>query len=253
MSDTLVLSVKKALDILDILVFDDIDKNGIGLFSIAKKIKQKPNTVHNILKTLIFCGYAIQNEKSHYLAGPKCDDMINAGKLSKSSVLIRELKQLLYKLSEKINESIILTALVNGNRVPLVSIEGKNVIKVDMSADQVAHIYERPTGRILVSYSDEKSFQIIKDKWGFPGEKWGNAFDDKKFNQLRKEIREKEYIIKKEYNNSLVSIAVPIKDPTAKYVYSLGSYAPLFRCDTDKQNKILDELKIMANMLRNLL
>jgi len=253
MSETTIHSVKKALAILDILVFDDIDRNGMRLFNLAKKIDQKPNTVHNILKTMVACGYVIQNDKSQYLAGPKCDEMINAGRLSNNSVLIRKLKPLLYKLCERINESVILTALVNGNRIPLVSIKDSNIIRVDMSSDEMSHIYERPTGRVLVAFADATSFQNIRTKWGYPGEKWDNTFDDTAFNKLRKTIREQGYIIKSEYNDTIISIAVPVKDSAGRAMYSLGSYAPSFRCDSEKQEIILKELKETADILSNLI
>lgn len=65
MFEKIVNSVKKALDILDILIFEDIDRRGISLKELSERSGIRPNTLHNILKTMKQCGY----EQSVYDSG----------------------------------------------------------------------------------------------------------------------------------------------------------------------------------------
>lgn len=58
MSEKIVNSVKKALDILDILIFEDIDRRGISLKELSERSGIRPNTLHNILKTMKQCGFS---------------------------------------------------------------------------------------------------------------------------------------------------------------------------------------------------
>lgn len=253
MNDTLVQSVKKAMAILDILIFEDSEKNGIGLFEMARRLGQKPNTLHNIMKTMISCGYVKKTEKSLYAAGPKCFDIVNEYKFTNKNVLIESIKPVLQQLSNRINESVVLTVLINGNRVPIINVINDNLIKVDFPLNEMGHIYEKPTGRILVAFADEYSFRLIKGKWGYPGEMWKNIIDDQSFEKTRAEVRNRGYDMEIESKDTVISVAVPVKDSSGKFVYSLGSYAPLFRCDKDKQAIILTELKETATLIEQIL
>ena len=79
MSEKIVNSVKKALDILDILIFEDIDRRGISLKELSERSGIRPNTLHNILKTMKQCGFSRKGisrkpgsvcpEKKRYTAG----------------------------------------------------------------------------------------------------------------------------------------------------------------------------------------
>lgn len=252
MSDTLVRSVKKAMEALDILAFEDTERNGIGLFDLARKLDQKPNTLRNILKTLIACGYVSQNEKSLYVVGNKITDMLHLNQFSGNSILIESIKPLLQELGRRINESVVLTTLVNGNRIPIIRIEDNNLIKVDASLEEMRHIYERPTGRILVAFADDDHFKQIKSKWGYPGEKWDGVLDDKSFEKTREQVRAKGYVSMLNDDSTLISFAVPVKDYFGTVRYALGSYVPTFRCSKEKQSIILKELQNTAKSIEKL-
>lgn len=253
MNDTLVQSVKKAMAILDILIFEDSENHGIGLFELARRLGQKPNTLHNIMKTMIFCGYVKQNDKSLYAAGPKCFDIVNTYKFTNKNGLIESIKPVLQQLAGRIGESVVLTMLINGNRAPIINVFSNDLIKVDFSLNEMSHIYEKPTGRILVSFADNYSFKLIKGKWGYPGKMWDDITDDQSFKKSMAEIRNRGYDMEIESKGTVISFAVPVKDSSGKFLYSLGSYAPLFRCGREKQAVILKELKEAATLIGQIL
>ena len=73
MSTNLVFSVQKAMNILDLLIFDDISRNGLRLSEISRRTGIKSNTLHNLLRTLIERDYVSQLENGNYVTGIKID------------------------------------------------------------------------------------------------------------------------------------------------------------------------------------
>ena len=253
MADSLVLSVKKALTLLDILVFEDVDRQGVGLFDLSRRIGQKPSTLHCILKTMMSCGYAQQTGKSRYVAGPKCAEIAAAGEHRRGSVLVERITPLLRDLSERLNESLVLAVNLNGNRVPFLRIEDRNLVRVDVSADASTHIYECPTGRILVAFADDFLLGQTVSRWGYPGARWADAGDAEALEQARADVRNQGSIMMTDPNSTLHGFATPLKDASGRVRYALGCYAPAFRCDTDKQSVILHEIRATAQSLEHLI
>ena len=62
MAEVPVKSVNKALDLLSILIFDDPGLKGVKLTDLAQRLKLPANTTHNLLKTMMVCGYVCQKE-----------------------------------------------------------------------------------------------------------------------------------------------------------------------------------------------
>ena len=253
MADTLVNSVKKALGILDILTFDDYRKKGIGLFDLSRKTGIKPNTLHNLLKTMVVCGYVSQNEESKYVSGPKCSSIGMMNRLASGSPLLAKIEDLMKNLSEKLKESVVFTILAEGNRVTLISVEHDNPIKIDTSLLEDDHIFDKVTGRILAAYSDDYNQKRIIELRGFPGEQWNGITDWDAFNSALKEIRQKGYSERSEADGSVISIAVPVLEKEEKLVGALGSYAPAFRCNEQKQAFMLDEMQRVAESIKKVL
>ena len=67
MSEVPVKSVKKALDLLSILIFDDPGLKGVKLTDLAQRLKLPANTTHNLLKTMVVCGIPIKLRKNELL------------------------------------------------------------------------------------------------------------------------------------------------------------------------------------------
>jgi DNA-binding IclR family transcriptional regulator len=112
MSDNSVKSVVKALNILDKLAFDDIERNGIGLVELAKKMDMLPNTLHNIIKSLVICGYADQNEQGKYIVGRRFKEMETLGKLSYRGIVEKVFMPVMKTIKEKTEETVILAVLL---------------------------------------------------------------------------------------------------------------------------------------------
>jgi len=244
LGETIINSVKKALNILDILAFEDFENKGIGLSDLSKMTGLKPNTLHNILRTMVICGYVQQYENLKYAAGPKCRSIGLLNRFAPGLPLCNKIEKLLSALSKKIGEAVVFAVLVEGNRIPIVICDNDNVIKVDYRKLEQKNIYSLVTGRVLAAFADENGLKLIKEKWGYPGKEWKGIDNDTDLNEAFRVIKENG-VAKELDRYSLFSVAVPALGDNGE-IASIGCYAPIFRCDDNKQLQILNELKKAA-------
>ena len=67
-----VKAVGKALDLLDLLLFDHSWERGASLSELAATMQIPANTTHNLLKTMLACGYVSQIAAGRYAPGERC-------------------------------------------------------------------------------------------------------------------------------------------------------------------------------------
>ena len=247
--DVPVKSVKKALDILDILLFDDFTHQGMGLFEIAKQMNLQPNTTHNLLKTLSACGYIAQNADSKYTIGHKCHQIGINNFFASEMKLENQIYPILQDANKTIQESIVLATLSNGRRIPVLRAEHSHLIKLDYDAINNANIFSLSTGRILTAFADTNELAEIIDNNGFPGAIWDDINDIKQLNQSIKAIKKQGYIITENSELGFVSFGYPILSASGKLIGAIGCYAPAFRCPKEKYPIIIAELKNAVNKI----
>ena len=248
MAENLILSIKKALHIIDILVFEDFENKGIALSKLAKKTGQRTNTLHNILKTMVACGYVVQNEEGKYASGKKCKDIGRINKISPQSNFNKLITKSVLELSQKLGEAVLFTILINGNRVPIIFSEPDQLIKVDYTSLENENIYMKDTGRVLTSFADQANLSMIIDNWGMPGDNWNGINDMPALSGNIEAVRSKGYSLSIVADGTLVSIAVPV---CGDLPGAIGCYAPLFRCDKEKQQFMLTQMQAAARLIEN--
>lgn len=246
MEERLVLSVRKAFDILDILVFEDIHNKGVSLTKLSEKTGIKTNTLHNLLKTMIFCGYVQQNENLHYLAGKRCKQMGIINRFQITPEISEVLNAALYKLCNKTGESVSFYVLDNGERINYTNIQSSDIIKVDYTMLEENSIYDYPSGKVLVANCDKNELKEIIKKHGYPNEYWNNAST---MEQLEAEIEKAKRLgcLKRvSPDGKVASYAIPVFTGDNKLLGSAGVYMPAYRADEGKEKLIIDELKKFA-------
>jgi DNA-binding IclR family transcriptional regulator len=247
--DVPVKSVKKALDILDILLFDDFTHQGLGLFEIAKQMNLQPNTTHNLLKTLSACGYITQNTDSKYTIGHKCHQIGINNFFASETKLENQIFPILQDANKTVQESIVLATLSNGRRIPVLRAEHSHLIKLDYDAINNANIFSLSTGRILTAFADEHELTDIINTNGFPKEQWDNIGNMKQLNKVTAAIKKQGYIVFENEALGIVSFACPILTASDKLIGAIGCYAPAFRCPKEKYATIITALTNAVNKI----
>lgn len=249
MSDIPVQSVRKAFDLFSLLAFEDINREGISVTTLARKLDLHLNTTHNLLKSMCATGFVAQTADARYVLGPKALQLGKINQLLNKATADR-IRPIIETLGSSLNETVLLVTLINGKRVPLVIFDPVQPIKVDFTAIPDRSIYDVPTGRILVSYTNPQERAMIIDEWGMPGGYWLGI---ETLDQLHEACVG---ICKQSYSeivgaNDLYAVACPVLDKKGNLLGALGCYAPMFRCAKNQRDEITQKLLQTAAILGN--
>jgi len=240
-----VMSVKKALDLLEMLLFQDVKHNGIRLSDMAAKLDIPDNTARNLLKTMIECGFVEQNAEARYIAGKKCQQIGTLNKFSSESVN-NAINSALDKFIEKIDETVTFAILSDGYRDIIAEASSQKAVKVVYEKTSSINIYSVVTGKILAAYADKDELARIIRRYGMPGEHWNNIKNMASLEKELQAIRKKGYCVLQVKNSETVTFAYPVLCREGRLIGSVGSYAPAFRCPQKKHGEIIKALKETA-------
>lgn len=247
MSDVPVQSVKKALDLLSILVLEGPEE-GIGLSELARRMGFPRSSVHHLLKTMTVCGFVAQRPDATYVAGPKCRRIgrLNRLRFGESADLVLPV---LRDFAEHARESIVMTSLAAGRRVEVAHVDCDQPIRVDRATVEAGGIYRLPTGRVLIAHADPDEVDDVIEINGWPDGTWQGIGSRDALEAACQAVREAGHAAVAPDGGDLVSLAAPVWDREGAFVGALGTYAPRFRCGAEAQEKLLAALKRAAARL----
>ena len=239
-----VQSVKKALTLLDVLLFDDPGREGVSLSTLAQRMGWPLNSTHNLLKSMAECGYVEQNGEGHYRTGPKC---LRIGRLNQmtSAEEGRRIRELVAESAATLGETCVFATLVEGRRIVLATVDGGGMVKIDHAMMQDVNLYNTPTGRVLLAWTDEEERMRTLERNGFPGPFWDGIEDTATLGAALETVRSTE-ICQMTTQGEVTSFATPVRDESGALLGALGCYAPAFRCGPDRVEAIRNHLLAQA-------
>ncbi len=233
--------VKKAFDLLEMIVFDAPAGEGLALSELARRMEMPQNSARNILKSMIACGFVEQNSDAKYFAGAKCHRMGRWNRLI-SETTAQAIQEHLAALTAEIEEATVFATLHGGNRVVLARIEASQAIQVRQALIQNERFYSTPTGRVMTAYASPDEFAQIIARQGFPGASWGGIDDEADLRAAGEDIRTAgESVI---VERQVVAFARPVLGQNGEFIGALGCYAPNFRCPETSWEKIRQAMKL---------
>ncbi len=244
-ADIPVKSLKKALDLLTILAFEDLKREGFPLTVLANRMAMPVNSVHNLLKTMVACGYMAQTEAGTYCIGPRMKDMGRLNVLL-SAVASQTVRKRLDALCHVVEEAVTLATLADGRRVMLCQVDPRKMIRVDAATLERRSLFARPTGRVLAAFASPEELGRIVEQYGMPGVEWNGISSRKALGHALDGVRQQGYELIASEESELVAFAVPVLDGTGALLGSLGCYAPSFRCGRERHEPILSYLRQAA-------
>ncbi|HHN46935.1 MAG TPA: IclR family transcriptional regulator [Planctomycetes bacterium] len=216
-----VQSVCRALDILELLARSE---TGLPLAEIARSMRLKRPTVHNILKTLLARGYAEQEHKtSRYRLGPEA--VVLARGYSRAAEVLNAARHELASLAERTGESTALGIWEgmggSGNLVFLASHDSPRELAARSSLGPwTAHL--TASGLVLLAQLEDREIDVYVRRMKASGAPppvggWTDFMD------ALKDVREKELalLVKPE---GVTAAAAPIRlaDGTAAAIGASG-------------------------------
>lgn len=224
-----VRSLKKALDILDLIIEADLHEVDASLAGLARRMGMPSNSVHNLLKTMVACGYVRKNGHGLYVQGVKCRQLGRVNRLEAPAVH-DAVQQRLQQLTEETGEGCLLAVLMNGERVVAARVDSTHAVQVSHATIEDLPFFSRATGRALAAYATADELEQIIARHGMPGAQWDNITERAALQSALAKVREDGTCTVATPEYGLIGLACPVVDADGKAWGVLGLYAPAFRC-----------------------
>ena len=238
--DVPVKSLKKALDLLSILLFQDPEEKGFSVKTLAEKLGLPANSVHNLLKTMAVCGYVEKNGEGRYTCGNVCRRIAFKNYQTGNGFRDRVI-DIMRRAIARINQAMVFCILGNNVWASLVKAgPAGRIVKVDMEQVERFYLYETATGRILYSFSSPEKRAVLLRENGTPDAFWPDFEKD----SLR--IREQGECSLMRTRYGVFSFAVPVFDHDHNLLGALGIYCLPQSCSAERNQFLLENLKLAA-------
>ncbi len=234
-----VKSVQKALGLLDQIVLEDVTGHGVALAELAKTAGIPLNTAHNLLKSLVACGYVALNGRGVYVAGAKCRQMGLIARFADAGTRSRLLAEL-QRLVDEEGEACVCTILVNGARVMVGSVDSTHAVRVAHATIESVSFFGKATGRMLAATADAEERREILERQGLPGPDWDGIADETSLQQALESVRADGYCLISD--QEFLAIGCPVFRADGKAWGALGIYAPAYRCSEERRLRLLQSL-----------
>ncbi len=234
-----VKSVQKAMALLDRIVLEDVEGRGVALSELAQHVGMPSNTAHNLLKSLIACGYVAPGGRGVYVAGAKCRQIGLLARFAEPQARQRLLGELL-RFAQAEGEACVCSILVNGARVTVGSVDSTHAIQVAQTTIETAHFFARATGRILAAIADDEELREIIERHGMPGENWDGIVEEQSLRQALALVRDEGFCMLRD--SDLIAFACPVYRANGSVWGALGAYAPAYRCPEERQGQLREAL-----------
>ena len=240
-----VRSVRKALDVLDLLVEADLAGRPAPLADLAERLAMPVNSVHNLLKTMVACGYAEQRGRGLYVPGSKCRQLGQVNRLAGPGAS-EAVTAALQRFADAQGEACLLTVLVNGDRAVVRYVDCDQAVRVSRATVEKIPFFEKPTGRMLAAIADEAELQQILRRHGLPGARWNRIGSKAALRRELAALRKKGYCRTGPPGSPLVALACPVASPGQRAWGVAGTFAPSYRCTASREKSLLKALKKLA-------
>ncbi len=246
-----VQSVKRALDVLDLLAEVSLHGQAASLQQVADHLGVPVTTAHNLLKTLMVCQYAVREPTGGYGLGVRCGDLTRAARLGAN--LGETAGAVVRQLAEATGESVVLVSLLRGHRRPLLRVEGSAVVRVDAAFDEREPFFEMVTGRVLAAYASPRELAEVVRVHGLPGDGWAGIDTPELLETALAEVRAVGSAEDRPSGGEVTSMAAPVVDSGGALIGALGLYQPSFRADEERVRRLREELQVAARRLADAL
>ena len=235
-----VKSVKKALDLLSILLFDDPQGKGIRLKVLSEKLGISVKTAHNLLKTMVHCGFVEKDGFGNYTTGNSCRKIAYRNQTATcqfqshvTDVILKHVRKLREGMTYILLEKNVWTTFVN---------IGPKLESWRMTTEPVRrfYLYETATGRVLFSFSPPEQQSLLAEENGTPDIYWPRYADESE------QIRRQGFCMFLRTRYRTFSYSVPVFDPDGGLAGALGVYVLPEHVNPQRNRLVLTHLKAAA-------
>ncbi len=230
-----VLTLEKSLQVLEAIVRHP---EGIGTRPLAQLLGISVATVHNIATTYVRNGYVRQDETTRlFHAGIRL--MLLGHHHSFLRSLTHTARAVVHKLSEELNESVMLVTSDRGRIINLEYAPSKQALRVQEPEDMSGVAHGTAFGKLLLAYFSEDELDTYLRQYGLPRHTQRTITDEARFRSELATVREQGFSeTRDELSEGISAYAVPIRDPWGAVFAAIGASAPTMRLNDPEQIKV---------------
>lgn len=247
----ILLTLEKSLGLLEAVVRSE---QGLGTRALAKELGLNVSTVHNIATTFVRHGYLRQDEHTrHFHAGIRLSLLGRSHSAREPLGVIA--RQSVQRLSESLNESVMVVAMENGHLTNLAFAPSRQALRVQEPEDMSAYAHCTAVGKVLLANLDEARRAAFFNGRGLdrhtPKTITTNAALER---ELANVLTQGYAQTRDELCEGISAYAVPIRDPWRNVFAAIGASAPSFRMQrADTIKDTLSGLRETAAMIEKTL
>jgi DNA-binding IclR family transcriptional regulator len=225
----------RALGVLDALTASGAREEGLGLSELARQCGLRPNTLHNLLRSLVAAGYAEAVGGGRYREGPKCRQL---GLRNRSGQWAALVKPPLDALGERTGEGVVFYLLAGVERVLLFHRVCPHPVRVIEPIEPHRHFFSLATSRVLAAWSPPKIRRALVERWGLPESAYDDIRSMEALNAALDALREAGRVRCLSHGGHVVNLAVPVLGKDGRLIGALGCYLPLSRCSPGRERSL---------------
>ncbi len=237
-----VQSLERALDILEVL---SRSEGELGVSDIGGEVGLANGTVHRLLATLTYRGYARQNPRTRkYSLGVKSLTLA-----SSAQERLGPLSQpFLRELMEVSKESSNLAGLEKNSIVYIEQIAAPRMVRMFTEPGNRVTPHSTGTGKVILAYQPEQVVDSILGQTGMPRFTSYTITDPKTFKQELATIREQGYALdSEEMEEGVRCLAAPIFSPDGRILAAMSLSGPVSRLGQNRIDELVPEIKRIAD------
>ena len=206
-----------------------------GVMEVSTALGLNKSTAHRVLNSLIYMGYARQNEETgRYEPSLKVVDLAN--QVMKHVDIVQVVRPYLRKLMELTDETVHFVERDGTDAVYIDKVESyRNGIQMVSRIGSRIPLYCSGVGKAIAAELDEHEVEEIWNRSRILPLTPYTITDFEAFRRELSEIRERGYALDNEENeNGVRCIAVSLKDYTGRVKYEFSISAPVGRMDNER-------------------
>ncbi|MGB3852662.1 MAG: IclR family transcriptional regulator [Tunicatimonas sp.] len=239
--------INRAMNILEFIA--QHPQRDFSLTEIADQHQLNHGTCANILKTLVTRGYVEQvGHKKGYRLGAMSYHLTRNPAYKRD--LITAADEPMQQLTRAVNETSLLTIIVDNRRITLHAVECDRDIQARGNVDRT--VYDSATGRLLLAYQSEIEQARFARTHGLPHpDEWPDIATEDQLLAALADIRAAGLAIDIT-NRQIVGLAVPVQQ-RGTVVAALGVFLPEIRYADAHRQEIIDALRQTASQINRTL
>lgn len=235
--------INRSIDILE-YVANEVNRPKL-MGNIAQDLNLNTSTCANIIKTLVSRGLLKKaNKEKGYLIGGRLSEISN-GSLGFSDLIARA-NHLFTNNNTAIGENCLIAVLKDDKRQVIFNKLSEQLVQATTPTEKQA--YDSSTGRLLISFLDEKDLQLYLKKYGLPNKNtWAKATSRIGFFDEIKTIKSQGYALIED-TVQVIGIGTPIYKGD-KVIASFSIYLPSFRFNDIVKADMIEQAIHLSKML----